>query len=99
MKWLSTLAAVAFLGLGCGSAGSSSADSEQFDGVCPNPPTILTGTAPAGTDCDDYETCAPVCCSCNNGDGDTFLAAECDVGECDPANACADIVQDASLCP
>jgi hypothetical protein len=98
MKWFCTLAAVASLGLGCAS-GNSSAGSEQVNDACPATPQSLTGVGESGSSCTSYLDCAPVCCTCSNGDGDSFLASECNGGgDCDPAVACAD-AQDSQLCP
>ncbi len=98
MKWCCTLAALVCLGAGC-HAGSTSVSSEQDNGQCPLVATILTGGEPEGAACSSYETCAPSCCSCSNGDGNTFLASECDVGACAHPTVACDDAQDPTLCP
>jgi hypothetical protein len=102
MKWLCALAGVACLGLGCGGAGNSTVSSAQSNGTCPSDPSSLPGSGAVGASCGSYTDCAPVCCTCANGDGNGFAAAECDDGSCAATSvACADAQESdgASLCP
>jgi hypothetical protein len=77
---------------------NTSSASEQGNPKCPTTPAYLTGTGAAGSACDDELGCQPICCSCSNGDGKQYLAAECNSGACAPALACA-ATETTALCP
>ena len=96
MKWLCALAAVACLGLGCKS-GNTAVSSDQSNGSCDD--LTLPGTEGVGAACGNYTDCLPFCCTCSNGDGNSYAAAECDVGSCAGSSVtCAD-AEDSALCP
>jgi hypothetical protein len=99
MKPVSAAMALLFA-VSCGPPAPTIAD-DQVSGLCPSG-TPLTGTGVPGDGCSRADLdCEPVCCSCSNGDGDSFLAAECYNGACQgPGAACADVESsDGSLCP
>lgn len=73
---------------------------EQQDGVCPQPSSLLVGTKQAGEACAGGSDCAPTCCPCNNGTNRSYLAVHCRDKVCAGANdACTVSAADfASLC-
>ncbi|MGH7326863.1 MAG: hypothetical protein ACREJX_00805, partial [Polyangiaceae bacterium] len=50
---------------------------EQTNGACPEPPSELRGTIPAGSACTEGADCAPACCQCGNGTNRSFSAVHC----------------------
>ncbi len=66
----------------------TTATSSQSIGGCPSPgPSTLDGLFAPGTACTDPHACAPVCCSCSDGQ---FLAAACQNETCAPvASVCS----------
>jgi hypothetical protein len=63
---------------------------ETEDGLCPNPPTELTGSLAPGAACTEGTQCAPACCTCTSGNTQAqFLGAACQNEVC---------VAEASIC-
>jgi hypothetical protein len=69
----------------------NTATSSQSVGGCPLPgPSTLGGAGPPGTACTDAYGCAPVCCSCSDGQ---FLAAACQNGACAPTSSICSLAE------
>jgi len=87
--------------LACGGEGGHGVrgDTEQSNGSCPSAPAHLTGTAMNLAPCATLSDCAPVCCTCKNGDNYQYLVAECVNGLCSSTDATCVGKDDADLCP
>jgi hypothetical protein len=73
---------------------------EEEDGKCPSPSSVLYGTVATGGACMQGSDCAPVCCPCSNGSNHEWLAVHCSSGTCVGApQVCTDTASDADLCP
>ena len=71
---------------------------EQVNGSCPTPSSVLRGTKPTGDVCTEGADCAPICCPCSNGTNREWLAVHCKSGVCVGApDVCTDTA-DPTLC-
>jgi YD repeat-containing protein len=81
-----------------GGAPSESHASAQQNGACTSKTDVLPGHGAAGSACQTYADCAPVCCSCARSSGG-FSAAACVGGVCVAGDVACPLAKKDDHCP